>query len=212
MLKGYYQPSKQHYNFQTLQHYNKGMQNGKLIIFSAPSGAGKTTIVHHLLKKIPELEFSVSATTRAPRGNEQDKKDYYFITKEEFLHRIAKKQFVEFEEVYSGTFYGTLRAEIERIWKKGKTVIFDIDVEGGLHLKRKYNNQALAIFVQPPSLEVLKERLTSRATDNTEKLNERFVKAEKELNYAPQFDIILKNYDLETACKEAEELVRGFLK
>src|SRR6195952_1046855 len=186
-------------------------QNGKLIIFSAPSGAGKTTIVHHLLSKIPDLEFSVSATTRKARGDEQHEKDYYFIEKEEFLHRIAKKQFVEFEEVYSGTFYGTLRTEIERIWQKGKTVIFDIDVEGGLHLKRKYEENALAIFVQPPSLEVLKERLTGRGTDSTEKLAERFIKAEKELNYAPQFDIILKNYDLETACKEAEELVKNFL-
>src|SRR6201985_3976497 len=143
-------------------------QNGKLIIFSAPSGAGKTTIVHHLLGKFPELEFSISATTRKPRGDEQPGKDYYFISKEEFLHRIAKKEFVEFEEVYTGTFYGTLRAEIERIWKKGKTVIFDIDVEGGLHLKRKYGEQALAIFVQPPSIEVLIERLTLRATDNDE--------------------------------------------
>src|ERR1700744_418835 len=184
---------------------------GKLIIFSAPSGAGKTTIVHHLLSKIPELAFSISATTREPRGDEKDGKDYYFISKEEFLHRIAKKQFVEFEEVYSGTFYGTLREEIERIWKKGKTVIFDIDVEGGLHLKRKYEENALAIFVQPPSLAVLKERLTGRGTDSAEKLLERFAKAEKELNYAPQFDIILKNHDLQTACKEAEELVEGFI-
>jgi guanylate kinase len=187
------------------------MKEGKLIIFSAPSGAGKTTIVHHLLSKIPDLEFSISATTRQPRGDEEHEKDYYFITKEEFLHRIAKKQFVEFEEVYTGTFYGTLRTEIERIWQKGKTVIFDIDVEGGMHLKRKYDGQALAIFVQPPSLDVLKERLSSRGTDSPEKLLERFAKAEKELNYAPQFDIILKNYDLETACKEAEKLVADFL-
>src|SRR5476651_2321641 len=149
-------------------------QTGKLIIFSAPSGAGKTTIVHHLLSKIPQLEFSISATTRAPRGDEKHGRDYYFISKEEFLHRIAKKQFVEFEEVYSGTFYGTLRTEIERIWKKGKVVIFDIDVEGGLHLKRKYDGQALAIFVQPPSLEVLIERLTDRKTDTDDKLKERF--------------------------------------
>src|ERR1700753_2476940 len=186
-------------------------QQGKLIIFSAPSGAGKTTIVHHLLKNIPNLEFSISATTREPRGEEKDQEDYYFISQEEFLHRIAKKQFVEFEEVYSGTFYGTLRGEIERIWAKGKVVIFDIDVEGGLHLKRKYGENALAIFVQPPSLEVLIERLTGRGTDNKEKLKERFAKAEKELNYAPQFDIILKNNDLQTACREAEELVLSFL-
>src|SRR5476651_1233919 len=184
---------------------------GKLIIFSAPSGAGKTTIVRHLLGEIPDLEFSISATTRKPRGNERDGIDYYFVTKEDFLHRIAKKQFVEFEEVYSGTFYGTLRMEIERIWKKGKTVIFDIDVEGGMHLKRKYDGQALAIFVQPPSLEVLKQRLSSRGTDSAVKLQERFDKAEKELKYAPQFDIILKNHDLQTACKEAEELVTNFL-
>jgi guanylate kinase len=186
-------------------------QNGKLIIFSAPSGAGKTTIVQRLLKKIPELEFSISATTRPARGDEKDGKDYYFISKEEFLHKIAKKHFVEFEEVYSGTFYGTLRTEIERIWAKGKTVIFDIDVEGGLHLKRKYGKSALAIFVQPPSLEVLKERLTGRGTDSEEKLQERFAKAEKELDYAPQFDIILKNHDLQTACIEAEQLVLNFI-
>src|ERR1700712_2694609 len=185
--------------------------SGKLIIFSAPSGAGKTTIVHHLLKKVPELEFSISATTRKARGEEINGKDYYFISKEEFLHRIAKKQFVEFEEVYSGTFYGTLRTEIERIWKSGKTVIFDIDVEGGLHLKRKYGDNALAIFVQPPSLEVLIERLTARGTDDGEKLKERFIKAAKELDYAPRFDIILKNHDLETACNEALGLVKEFI-
>jgi len=187
-------------------------KEGKLIIFSAPSGAGKTTIVQHLLTKIPELEFSISATTRKPRGDEKEGQDYYFISKAEFLHKIAKKHFVEFEEVYSGTFYGTLRTEIERIWNDGKTVIFDIDVEGGLHLKRKYEESALAIFVQPPSLEVLKQRLSARGTDSEEKLKERFEKAEKELNYAPQFDIILKNHDLQTACAEAEVLVRNFLR
>ena len=187
-------------------------QEGKLIIFSAPSGAGKTTIVQHLLKKIPQLEFSISATTRKPRGDEKDGADYYFISKEEFLHRIAKKHFVEFEEVYTGTFYGTLRTEIERIWLDDKVVIFDIDVEGGLHLKRKYDGAALAIFVQPPSLEVLKQRLAGRGTDSPEKLQERFEKAAKELNYAPQFDIILKNDDLQTACEEAERIVLNFLK
>jgi guanylate kinase len=184
---------------------------GKLIIFSAPSGAGKTTIVHHLLKKFPQLSFSISATTRELRGTEQNENDYYFISKEEFLHKVARQEFVEFEEVYSGTFYGTLRSEIERIWDAGKQVIFDIDVEGGLRLKRKYEDDALAIFVQPPSLEVLKERLSGRGTDSEEKLQERFIKAEKELAYADKFDVILKNYDLATACAEAEKLVSDFL-
>ncbi|TCD12668.1 guanylate kinase [Pedobacter frigidisoli] len=188
------------------------MKQGKLIIFSAPSGAGKTTIVHHLLTKFPELSFSISATTRELRGAETHENDYYFITKEEFLHKVARQEFVEFEEVYNGTFYGTLRSEIERIWDDGKHVIFDIDVEGGIRLKRKYEEDALAIFVQPPSLEVLKERLSGRGTDSKEKLEERFVKAEKELTYADKFDVILKNYDLETACKEAEQLVGDFLK
>ena len=187
------------------------MQEGKLIIFSAPSGAGKTTIVHHLLSKIPELEFSISATTRQRRGDEIHGSDYYFISKEEFLHKIAKKEFIEFEEVYTGTFYGTLRAEIERIWSHGKHVIFDIDVEGGLHIKKKFGDQALAIFVQPPSLEVLIERLTGRGTDSADKLAERIVKADKELKYADRFDVILKNYELETACSEALELVGNFL-
>ncbi|KQM66463.1 guanylate kinase [Pedobacter sp. Leaf216] len=188
------------------------MKQGKLIIFSAPSGAGKTTIVHHLLTKFPELSFSISATTRELRGAETHENDYYFISKEEFLHKVARQEFVEFEEVYNGTFYGTLRSEIERIWNDGKHVIFDIDVEGGIRLKRKYEDDALAIFVQPPSLDVLKERLSGRGTDSAEKLQERFIKAEKELLYADKFDVILKNYDLATACAEAEQLVGDFLK
>ena len=188
------------------------MKQGKLIIFSAPSGAGKTTIVHHLLKKFPQLSFSISATTRESRGDETHENDYYFITKEEFLHKVAHQEFVEFEEVYNGTFYGTLRSEIERIWENNQHVIFDIDVEGGIRLKRKYEDDALAIFVQPPSLEVLKERLSGRGTDSQEKLQERFIKAEKELLYADKFDVILKNYDLATACAEAEKLVGDFLK
>ncbi|MBC8987225.1 guanylate kinase [Pedobacter sp. N36a] len=187
------------------------MTQGKLIIFSAPSGAGKTTIVKHLLQKFPSLSFSISATTRPARGDEEHEKDYYFISQESFLHKVAHQEFVEFEEVYTGTFYGTLRSEIERIWNTGKHVIFDIDVEGGLRLKRKYEENALAIFVQPPSLEVLKERLTGRGTDSPEKLQERFTKAEKELAYAEKFDVILKNFDLETACKEAEKLVGDFI-
>ncbi|MGB4400256.1 MAG: guanylate kinase [Daejeonella sp.] len=188
------------------------MNKGKLIIFSAPSGAGKTTIVQHLLKKVPSLSFSISATTREQRGDEVHGKDYYFISQSDFLHKIAQKEFVEFEEVYSGTFYGTLRSEIERIWASGKHVIFDIDVEGGLHLKKKYGEDALAIFVDPPSLEVLIERLTSRGTDAPAKLAERIKKADKELQYAHRFDVILKNHDLETACAEAEKLVTDFLK
>ena len=188
------------------------MKQGKLIIFSAPSGAGKTTIVKHLLTKFPALSFSISATTRESRGDEKNEKDYYFISKEDFLHRVARQEFVEFEEVYSGTFYGTLRSEIQRIWDNDQHVIFDIDVEGGLRLKRKYEEDALAIFVQPPSLAVLKERLTGRGTDSQEKLQERFVKAEKELAYADKFDVILKNFDLETACLEAEKLVGDFIK
>jgi len=187
------------------------MKQGKLIIFSAPSGAGKTTIVKHLLTKFPSLSFSISATTRQLRGDEKNEKDYYFISKEDFLHKVAHQEFVEFEEVYSGTFYGTLRSEIQRIWDQDKHVIFDIDVEGGLRLKRKYEKDALAIFVQPPSLEVLKERLTGRGTDSPEKLQERFVKAEKELSYADKFDVILKNFDLQTACLEAEKLVGDFI-
>ncbi len=185
---------------------------GKLIIFSAPSGAGKTTIVQHLLKAFPDkIAFSISATTRHSRGVEKDEKDYYFVSKEEFLHKVAKHEFAEFEEVYSGTFYGTLKSEIERIWKSGKTVIFDLDVEGGLRLKEKYKENALAIFVQPPSLEVLIERLKGRGTETVEKVKERIDKAAKELTYSPKFDVILQNTDLSMACKNAEELLLKFI-
>lgn len=187
-------------------------QSGKLIIFSAPSGSGKTTIVRHLLSKHPDkIEFSISASTREARGAEVDGKDYYFISKEEFLHRVAQEQFIEFEEVYSGTFYGTLKSELDRIWAQGKHVIFDIDVIGGLRLKRKYQDQALAIFVHPPSLEVLEKRLRGRGTDSEEKLKERVAKAAKELDYAGQFDVVLTNDRLEDAFMEAEKLLENFI-
>lgn len=186
--------------------------DGKLLIFSAPSGAGKTTIVKHLLSTYPDkIAFSISASTRERRGAEVDGVDYYFISKDEFLHRIAKEEFIEFEEVYTGTYYGTLKEEVARIWAMGKHVVFDLDVIGGLRLKRKFGDRALAVFVQPPSLEVLKERLSGRGTDSAEKLKERFVKAEKELLYADQFDVILENNDLDTACKDAEALLLSFL-
>lgn len=188
------------------------MKKGKLIIFSAPSGAGKTTIVHHLLKTFPDkIAFSISATTRQARGDEQHEKDYYFVSKDDFLHKVAKHEFAEFEEVYSGTFYGTLKSEIERIWDEGKTVIFDLDVEGGLRLKKKYEADALAIFVDPPSLEVLIERLTKRGTDTAQKVKERINKAEKELSYASKFDVILENNKLEEACSKAEEIILSFM-
>ncbi len=184
---------------------------GKLIIFSAPSGAGKTTIVRHLLKKMPQLQFSVSATTRAARGEEQHGVDYYFLSQADFLHKIANHEFVEFEEVYEGTYYGTLRAEIERIWQQGKHVIFDVDVVGGLHLKKKFGAQALAVFVQPPSVAVLAERLSGRGTDSAESLQKRIAKAEKELSYADKFDVVLLNDELEKSCAEAEALVAQFI-
>lgn len=185
---------------------------GKLIIFSAPSGAGKTTIVKRLLAKHNDkLAFSISASTREPRVGEVDGTDYYFIDKEDFLHKIAKHDFIEFEEVYSGTFYGTLKSEVERIWATGKSVIFDIDVVGGQRLKSKFPKEALSIFVNPPSLAVLKERLRGRGTDSEEKLQERFAKAEIELQEAGKFDVIINNIDLDTACEEAEKIVLDFL-
>jgi len=185
--------------------------NGKLVIFSAPSGAGKTTIVHSLLKSIPTLEFSVSATSRAPRGDEQHGVDYYFLTPDEFRERVNKDEFVEWEEVYPGQMYGTLLSEVDRIWRKGHHVIFDVDVKGGLNLKKKFVGNALGIFVRPPSMEALEERLRHRATEPEEKIKMRIAKAASELAFEPRFDITVVNDNLEKAIKDAEFQVKKFL-
>ena len=187
------------------------MQQGKLIIFSAPSGAGKTTIVQHLLKKIPELEFSISACSRQKRGDEANEVDYYFISVEEFKKKIKHDEFIEWEEVYKDNFYGTLKSEIERIWAKGKHVIFDVDVDGGLNLKKKFREKALAVFVMPPSIQSLEERLKQRKTETPESIARRLGKAGSELKKADQFDKILVNENLEAAFAEAEKSVRNFL-
>jgi guanylate kinase len=188
------------------------MPADKLIIFSGPSGSGKTTIVQHLLKKYPgKMEFSISATSRGRRGVEENGKDYYYLSHEEFKKKIENDEFLEWEEVYSGRFYGTLRAEVERIWSEGKNVVFDIDVEGGLNLKQQFKERALAIFVMPPSIKILEERLRSRKTDSTESIGRRIEKAEKELKTASLFDKFIINENLESALKEAERVVGEFL-
>ena len=184
---------------------------GKLVIFSAPSGAGKTTIVKHLLQKDFGLEFSVSATSRQPRPGEVHGKDYYFLTAEEFRKKIESGEFLEWEEVYEGIFYGTLKNEVERIRSAGRHVIFDVDVVGGLNIKKYYGNEALAVFVQPPSVEELKNRLRNRSTESEEKINMRISKAEKELEFAGRFDVIIVNNELPKALKEAERVVSDFL-
>lgn len=187
------------------------ISKGKCIIFSAPSGAGKTTIVHNLLKRDLGLEFSVSACSRDPRPNEVDGRDYHFFGPEKFRQLIKEDAFVEWEEVYTNNFYGTLKSEMDRIWSKGNTVIFDVDVIGGLNLKKKFMDDALAIFVKPPSYEELEKRLRGRSTETEEKINQRMQKATKELAFAPEFDIILVNDNLEDACEEAASRVREFL-
>jgi len=184
---------------------------GKLIIFSAPSGAGKTTIVHHLLNKIPKLEFSVSACSRPIRKDETHGVDYYFISVDDFKKKIENEEFVEWEEVYKDNFYGTLKTEIERIWKKGHHIIFDMDVVGGLNLKKQYGDQALAIFVMPPSIQHLEERLKMRETETTETIARRIGKAEVELLTSDQFDKIILNDLLEHAFAEAEKIASEFL-
>jgi len=189
------------------------MTGGKLIVFSAPSGSGKTTIVQHLLKQEElNLEFSVSATSREPRGKEIHGTDYYFISLKEFKQHIKGSDFLEWEEVYRDNFYGTLKTEIDRIWGMGKNVIFDIDVVGGLRIKKKYPKETLAVFVKPPSVDELKIRLKKRKTESDEKINMRIAKASVELATAPQFDFIIENKVLEIALKESKDLVLKFIK
>ncbi|RZJ75298.1 MAG: guanylate kinase [Flavobacterium sp.] len=188
------------------------MEKGKLIVFSAPSGSGKTTIVRHLLEQRElDLEFSVSATTREARGTEQNGKDYYFMSLEDFKKHIKGEDFVEWEEVYRDNFYGTLKSEVERIWALGKHVIFDIDVAGGLRIKKKFPNETLAVFVKPPSIDELKIRLKKRSTESDDKINMRIAKASVELATAPQFDTIIRNYDLDIAKEDAYKLVKDFI-
>ena len=184
---------------------------GKCVIFSAPSGAGKTTIVHHLLKQNIGLEFSVSACSREPRPGETDGRDYHFLGIDKFKENIANNEFVEWEEVYTNNFYGTLKAEMERIWSEGKVVIFDVDVIGGLNLKKQFQDDAFALFVQPPSYEELEKRLRGRSTETEEKINQRMEKARKELAFASEFDTVLINDNLEEACNKAKGLVTDFL-
>lgn len=188
------------------------MNKGKAIIFSAPSGAGKTTIVHHLLSVRNDLEFSISACSR-PRRNrtEVDGVDYYFLSVEDFKKKVANDEFVEWEEVYKDSFYGTLKSEVQRIWDLGKTVIFDVDVVGGKNLKEYFGDDALAIFVMPPSIQHLRDRLKTRDTETEESINIRMAKAEKEMGFSVHFDYILKNDNLEVALKEAEDVVGNFL-
>ena len=187
------------------------MEN-KVVIFSAPSGAGKSTIVNHLLQLHPELEFSISATSRAPRGNERHGVEYYFFSAEEFRQMIAEDKFVEHEEVYPGSFYGTLRSEVERIWAKDHIIIFDIDVQGGVNLKRIFGEQAFSVFIQAPSVDVLRERLIGRGTDSQEAIEKRVAKAASEMEFATgKFDYVLVNDDLQTAKAEAEKVIGDFL-
>lgn len=188
------------------------MSQGKAIIFSAPSGSGKTTIVKHLLQEMPQLGFSISACTRDKRGREEENgKDYYFLSPEEFQEKISQNAFIEWEEVYEGNFYGTLKEEIQRIWDQGQHVIFDVDVKGGLNLKQYFGEKALAVFVKVPSMEDLAQRLRDRGTDSEESLSRRIYKAKFEMGFESKFDVTLVNQDLDASFKEAETLVRNFI-
>ena len=189
------------------------MSKGKLLIFSAPSGSGKSTIVNFLMQEHPELNmhFSISCTTRAPRGTEKNGVEYFFLTPEEFKAKIAEGAFVEYEEVYTDRFYGTLKSQVENQINNGENVVFDVDVKGGCNLKKIFGNEALSVFVQPPSVEELRRRLVGRATDAPEVIEQRLAKAEEELTYAPMFDVIIVNDDLETAKAEALKTISDFL-
>jgi len=184
----------------------------KLIIFSAPSGAGKSTLVRHLLAQGLDLQFSISATSRLPRGEEQHGVEYYFLTPDEFRKRIAENDFLEYEEVYTDRFYGTLKSEVERILAEGKNVVLDVDVVGGLNIKEAYGDRALSIFVMPPSIEVLRQRLEKRGTDTPEAIEHRLNKAEYEMSFAPQFDIVICNDDFDRARTETLEVITDFIK
>lgn len=184
----------------------------KLIIFSAPSGSGKTTVVKHLLKKYDQLAFSVSATTRAKRPTEEDGKDYYFFSEDEFRQKIAEDAFLEYEEVYKGLYYGTLKSEVQRLWSLGKAVIFDVDVKGGINIKKYYGDKALSVFLRPPSVEILMERLKGRDTEVEHQLQERINKAHEELKFEGDFDVCIVNDKLSLTFAQAEKLVETFLK
>ena len=189
------------------------MMKGKMLIVSAPSGSGKSTIVNWLMQEHPELRlyFSISCTSRAPRGTEQNGVEYFFLTPEEFKTKIANDEFLEYEEVYQDRFYGTLKAQVERQREAGQNVVFDVDVKGGINIKRYYGDEALSLFIQPPSVEELRRRLTGRGTETPEAIEERLARAEYELAFAPQFDCVVVNDDLETAKQEALQIVNKFL-
>lgn len=187
------------------------MEKGKVIIFSAPSGSGKSTVVNHLLKIYDCFAFSISATSRAPRGEERNGVEYYFISNDEFNKKVQAGEFVEHEEVYSGTQYGTLKSEVRRLWDDGKVILFDVDVKGGVNLKKYFGDSALSVFVKAPSVEELRRRLEMRGTDSPEAIEKRVKKASEELEFAPQFDVVLVNDKLDKCLEEAEDIVSEFL-
>lgn len=187
------------------------MNKNKIVIFSAPSGSGKSTLINHLMSKMDVLKFSISATSRSPRGTEQNGVEYYFLTPEEFRQKIANDEFLEYEEVYTDKFYGTLKSEVERIIKAGKVAIFDVDVKGGMNIKEFYGERALSVFIQPPSIEALRSRLIGRATDAPEVIKERIERAAFELSFADKFDKVVVNDNLETAKAEIEKVIREYL-
>ena len=187
------------------------MTNQKVLIFSAPSGSGKTTLVKHILEQFPQIEFSISCTTREPRGTESNGVDYYFISPDEFRRKIAENAFVEYEEVYTDKYYGTLKSEVERIWNDGKIVIFDVDVKGGVALKNYFREKALSVFIMPPSIEELERRLISRNTDSAETIKTRVEKAGEEMEFSTMFDEVVVNTILDEAKQQTENLIQNFI-